>query len=175
MVAQHSSRSLKVFSSQSHVRALRCPARHTFCVACFLSRLGAAGVQPNGHAARAIISAERRIEIWDQVYDSFQEKIPAGKWCTRDELVKVSVGKHNKFTVDELTEVIRGKKHKKELGVDSNKVDGEWLHRYAFNQRRRRVVFACLCGWFSSTADEFEFFPRSNPCVGVAEEAVGSK
>lgn len=87
--------------------------------------------QLTGHAARAVISTERRVQIWDQFYISFKETIPHYQWCTRQELVKAACsGKTGiKFTVDELTEVIRGRKHKREAGVDSRKVDGEWLYR----------------------------------------------
>ena len=102
----------------------------------FLSRggilLGRRGAQQlTGHAARAVISTERRVQIWDQFYISFKETIPHYQWCTRQELVKAACsGKTGiKFTVDELTEVIRGRKHKREAGVDSQKVDGEWLYR----------------------------------------------
>lgn len=55
-----------------------------------------------------------------------------GKWCTRDELVEASLPPKKtgpRYNVDELTEVMRGKKHKKALGVESSKVDGEWLYR----------------------------------------------
>lgn len=33
------------------------------------------------------------------------------------------------YSMEELAEVMRGKKHKQALGVDSDKVDGEWLYR----------------------------------------------
>lgn len=75
------------------------------------------------------------------MYSSFQNKIPAGAWCTRQELVKVSSGKHGvKFSVDELTEVIRGKKRKKDLGIDSDKLDGEWVYRSEPQTIALRVV-----------------------------------
>lgn len=92
------------------------------------------GKQLTGHAARAVISTERRVQIWDQFYISFKETIPHYQWCTRQELVKAACSGRTgiKFTVDELTEVIRGRKHKREAGVDSKKVDGEWLYRCVF-------------------------------------------
>ena len=75
----------------------------------------------------------RRVEIWDQVSIAFESKIPKGKWCTKEELVKASAGKHGMtFSVDELTEVIRGLKQKTKLGVNSKKVDGEWQYRCDF-------------------------------------------
>ncbi|CAM9879547.1 unnamed protein product, partial [Ectocarpus fasciculatus] len=85
-----------------------------------------------GHAARAVISTERRVQIWDQFYISFKETIPPNQWCTRQELVTAACSGTTgvKFTVDELTEVIRGRKHKREAGIDSQKVDGEWLYRF---------------------------------------------
>ncbi|CAM9359549.1 unnamed protein product [Ectocarpus sp. 13 AM-2016] len=88
-------------------------------------------VQLTGHAARAVISTERRVQIWDQFYISFKETIPPNQWCTRQELVTAACSGTTgvKFTVDELTEVIRGRKHKREAGIDSQKVDGEWLYR----------------------------------------------
>ncbi|CAN0143510.1 unnamed protein product, partial [Ectocarpus sp. 6 AP-2014] len=87
-------------------------------------------VQLTGHAARAVISTERRVQIWDQFYISFKETIPPNQWCTRQELVTAACSGTTgvKFTVDELTEVIRGRKHKREAGIDSQKVDGEWLY-----------------------------------------------
>lgn len=46
--------------------------------------------------------------------------------------MKVSGGKHDpKFSVEELAEVIRGKKHKEALGFESKKVEGEWMYRCA--------------------------------------------
>ncbi|CAM9610167.1 unnamed protein product [Ectocarpus sp. 8 AP-2014] len=87
-------------------------------------------VQLTGHAARAVISTERRVQIWDQFYISFKETIPPNQWCTRQELVTAACSGTTgvKFSVDELTEVIRGRKHKREAGIDSQKVDGEWLY-----------------------------------------------
>lgn len=103
--------------------------------------------QLTGHAARAVISTERRVQIWDQFYISFKETIPHYQWCTRQELVKAACsGKTGiKFTVDELTEVIRGRKHKREAGVDSKKVDGEWLYRCAC---------VCSCGFMLGWVDD---------------------
>lgn len=84
---------------------------------------------------------QRRIEIWDQVYNAFESKIPKGKWCTKEELVKASAGKHGMtFTVEELTEVIRGMKRKTKLGIDSNKVDGEWHYRFVLCKSMRRAM-----------------------------------
>ncbi|CAM9150825.1 unnamed protein product [Scytosiphon promiscuus] len=88
--------------------------------------------QPAGHAGRAVISTERRVQIWDQFYISFKETIPPYQWCTRQELVDAACSGETgvKFTVDELTEVIRGRKHKREAGIDSQKVNKEWLYRF---------------------------------------------
>eukprot|EP00904_Undaria_pinnatifida_P013314 jgi/Undpi1/9112/HiC_scaffold_26.g11570.m1 len=89
--------------------------------------------QSGGHHARAAVPKQRRTDIWDHVFNTFQSKIPRGKWCTKEEIVKASGGKHGViFSVEELAEVMRGKKHKDTLGIDSNKVDGEW--QYRFNQ-----------------------------------------
>ena len=87
--------------------------------------------QSGGHHARAAVPKQRRTDIWDHVFNTFQSKIPRGKWCTKEEIVKASGGKHGViFSVEELAEVMRGKKHKDTLGIDSNKVDGEWQYRY---------------------------------------------
>lgn len=95
----------------------------------------------------------RRVDIWNQVYSAFETKISKGKWCTREELVKASAGKHGvTFSVEELTEVIRGVKKKSELGVDSKKVDGEWLYRFGFaNPCGARFAAGCSC-WPSASA-----------------------
>lgn len=54
-----------------------------------------------------------------------------GRWCTREELIKLTMAQTPlKFTVQELTEVMRGKKHKSALGVESMKKDGEYHHRF---------------------------------------------
>lgn len=47
--------------------------------------------------------------------------------------MEASAGKHGMtFSVDELTEVIRGLKQKTKMGVNSKKVDGEWQYRSGF-------------------------------------------
>lgn len=104
-----------------------CVCVHIICVLCQPQQLPL-----TGHAARAVISTERRLQIWEQFYVSFKETLPPYKWCTRQELVAAACSGETsvKFTLDELTEVIRGRKHKREAGVDSQKVDGEWLYRY---------------------------------------------
>lgn len=69
---------------------------------------------------------------------------PACKeWCTRDELVELAAAKQGlrDLTTPELTEVLRGKKHKVALGLESQKIEsGDILYRFVSGP----VVFAVV-------------------------------
>lgn len=88
---------------------------------------------------------------------------PACKeWCTRDELVELAAAKQGlkDLTTPELTEVLRGKKHKVALGLESQKIEnGDILYRFVpsqvvnvvvlmftFRRMGEKVWVCCVCG-----------------------------
>lgn len=76
-----------------------------------------------------MLAPERRAEIWNHVFRIASQPPVGGKWCTKDELVRIAAGSVVQFSHDELAEVMRGKKHKDALGVETAKSDGETYYR----------------------------------------------
>lgn len=71
-------------------------------------------------------------------------------WCTRDELVKLSLAKPglDSLTTPELTEVLRGKKQKAAHGVESHRVEGGdilWRLVVTLNHRQALSARTVLC------------------------------